>query len=158
MALVHECLYQSKDLAKINFNEYIRNLTDSLFHAYEVNSTTIKPSIDVDDISLGVTAAIPCGLIINELVSNSLKHAFPGGGPGEISIELRAIDDDQAKLRVRDNGVGFPINQDFSRLDSLGLQLISTLTEQLGGTIELHNNGGTEFEITFPQVQANNHG
>ena len=118
----------------------------------------LKLKTDVDDILMGVDIAIPCGVIVNELVANSLKHAFPGGGPGEISIELRALEDDQAKLRVRDNGVGFPISQDFSRLESLGLQLISTLTEQLGGTIELRNNGGTEFEITFPQVQANNHG
>jgi two-component sensor histidine kinase len=148
MALVHERLYQSQDLARIDFAEYTRSLANHLFRSYGVNTNVIRLKISVDDVSLGIDKAIPCGLIINELVSNSLKHGFLGGREGEIRIELRA-DDGQFTLMVSDNGIGFPKGVDFRNPKSLGLQLVNTLVEQLEGTIKLDRSGETAFEITF---------
>ncbi|WP_455392107.1 PAS domain S-box protein [[Eubacterium] cellulosolvens] len=149
MALIHEKLYQSKDFAHIDFNVYIKDLINSLFRFYGVNINKIKPKIEVDGISLGIDAGIPCGLIINELVSNSLKHAFKNGTRGEIQIELRQESDDYIALIVGDNGSGFPKDIDFRKTETLGLQLVNTLVDQLGGTIELDSNGRTEFKIIF---------
>jgi len=153
MALVHERLYQSQDLARIDFAEYVRNLASYLFRSYDVNTNVIQLKIKVDDVFLGVDTAIPCGLMINELVSNSLKHAFPDGKEGEIGIELCADDEGQFTLMVRDNGVGFPQDLDFQNTKSLGLQLVNTLAAQLEGTIELDRSGGTAFEMTFTELK-----
>ena len=98
---------------------------------------------------LDVEKALPCGLIVNELVSNALKHAFPAERQGEIRIELRPDETDRVTLRVSDSGVGFPPGVDFRQTTSLGLRLVNTLTEQLAGTIELQNSGGAAFEIRF---------
>jgi two-component sensor histidine kinase len=152
MALVHEQLYQSKDLARIDFAEYIRDLTEYLFHSYGANWKAITPKIHVDDVPLSVDTAIPCGLIINELVSNSLKHAFPAAKArsqqGEILVALHS---NNAKLTliVSDNGVGFPKDLDFLNTETLGLRLVNMLNRQLKGTIELDRSGGTAFKITF---------
>jgi PAS domain S-box-containing protein len=148
MSLVHERLYQSQDLARVDFAEYVRNLANHLFRSYGGNTNVIQLRLNVNDVFLGVDTAIPCGLIINELVSNSLKHAFPEGRAGEIRIELRA-DDGQLTLMVSDNGVGFLEDLDFRDTASLGLQLVNMLVEQLEGTIELDRSGGTAFKITF---------
>jgi PAS domain S-box-containing protein len=153
MALVHERLYQSPDLTRIDFAEYVRSLANHLFRSYGVNTNVIKLKINVDDVFLGVDTAIPCGLIINELVSNSLKHAFPDGGEGEVRIELRA-DDGQLMLMVSDNGVGFPQDLDFRDTGSLGLQLVNTLVEQIEGTIELDRSDGTAFRIAFAELKS----
>ena len=168
MALVHERLYQSPDLARVDFAGYVRSLANYLLRSYGVNPNVIKLKIHLDNVLLGVDTAIPCGLIINELVSNSLKHAFPappfipparGGerGGGEIRIELRA-DDGQFTLMVSDNGVGFPRDLDFRDAGSLGLQLVNTLVEQLEGTIELDRSGGTTFKITFAELKRKEFG
>ena len=149
MALVHEQLYQSKDLAKIDFAEYIQNLTAHLFRSYGVNSGVITLQIDVKDVSLDADTAIPAGLIITELVSNALKYAFPPGQEGDIRIDCRAETDGKVALMVRDNGVGFPKEVDFRKTESLGLQLVSTLTNQLKGTIELDGSAGTAFTMMF---------
>jgi PAS domain S-box-containing protein len=150
MALVHEYLYQSQNLARIDFTEYIRNLASYLFRSYEVDPDAIQLRINVkDDISLSIDKAIPCGLILNELLSNSLKYAFPEGREGEITIDLR-LKNDKHTLIVSDNGVGFPKDLDFRNTESLGLQLVVDLTEQIDGSIELRRNGGTKFLITFP--------
>jgi len=149
MALVHEKLYQSKDLAKINFEKYIRNLTNHLFRAYRTNSNAIKLKINVNDVSLSIDTAIPCGLIINELVSNSLKYAFTEGREGEIRIDLHSDGANKFRLIVSDNGAGFPKDLDFRNSPSLGLQLVNSLTNQLDGTIKLDGSSGTEFKITF---------
>jgi two-component sensor histidine kinase len=106
----------------------------------------------VDHITFGVDTAIPCGLIVHELVANALKHAFPGGKPGEIHLDLRADENGRYTLRVRDNGVGFPEDVDFRRVESLGLRLVNMLTQQLDGVIELQRNGGTTFTITFAEL------
>ncbi|HIE26267.1 TPA: PAS domain S-box protein [Candidatus Poribacteria bacterium] len=148
MALIHEKLYQSENLANIDFTDYIEDLAHSLFHAY-AGRGKIALKIDVEDISLSIDSAIPCGLILNELVSNSLQHAFPGEQKGEIKIVLRSIEND-IELIVSDNGIGMPDNLDFRNTESLGLQLATTLAEnQLQGKIELDRTEGTEFRITF---------
>jgi two-component sensor histidine kinase len=157
MVLVHERLYQSPDLARIDFAEYIQSLANYLFRSYGVNTNAIKLKTNVHDVFLGVDTAIPCGLILNELVSNALKHAFPDGRAGEIRIELRA-DDGQLMLVVSDNGVGFPEDLGFRDTASLGLQLVSTLVDQLEGTIELDRSGGTTFKITFAEPRCKERG
>lgn len=149
MALIHEKLYQSDDLARVDFSEYISNLAAYLFRSYEVNSGAVSLNVEADDVLLGVDTAIPCGLIINELVSNSLKHAFPGGGDGSINIRLRPAGRERLTLTVADDGVGLPPDFDVRNTPSLGLQLVNTLARQLGGAVEVNNGAGVEFKITF---------
>jgi two-component sensor histidine kinase/CheY-like chemotaxis protein len=152
MALIHDKLYQFRDLGKIDLAGYIRELATDLFHSYGVKPDGIKLKIDAHEVLLGVDTAIPCGLIINELVSNSLKHAFPDGKEGEIHIELRKNNDHTLTLVVCDNGLGFPKDLDFRNTETLGLQLVIALVKQLKGTIELDRSGGTEVKITFAEV------
>jgi two-component sensor histidine kinase/putative methionine-R-sulfoxide reductase with GAF domain len=151
MALIHEKLYQSQDLVKIDFAEYVRNLATYLFRSYRVNPGAITLKRNVDDVSLGIDTAIPCGLIINELVSNSLKHAFPASKEGEIHIAFHSDKDNQFTLIVSDNGAGLPRDLDFRNTESLGLQLVNLLVHQLEGTVELDRSGGTTFRITFAE-------
>ena len=151
MALVHEQLYQSEDLARIDFGEYVRRLAAHLFRAYGIRSDGIKLTVDVVDTLLGIDQAVPCGLIINELLSNALKHAFPPGpGPtAEIAVSSGPDAASRLTLTVRDNGVGFPEALDFRATMSLGLQLVNTLVRQLGADITLDRSAGTEFRITL---------
>ena len=149
MVLVHEKLYQSESLANIDFGRYIRGLASTLFRTYGFTSK-ISLLIDVEDVSLSIDSAIPCGLIINELVSNSLKYAFPESKEGEIKITLRLTNENEIELIVGDNGVGIPENVDFRNTESFGLQLVTTLAEdQLESNIELSRTEGTEFRIKF---------
>ncbi|MGH7454134.1 MAG: ATP-binding protein, partial [bacterium] len=136
-----------KDLARIDFADYIRHLTAHLLRSYSVHSHGVNLKVNVDKILLDIDTAIPCGLIINELVSNSLKHAFPRGTAGEIRIDLHENPDGKMVLMVGDNGAGLPSEIDFRNTESLGLQLVSTLTDQLDGTLELDRNQGTTFKI-----------
>lgn len=149
MALIHEKLYESKDLARVDFAEYIQDLAANLFYSYEVGSQAIALNVNVVNVLLGIDAAIPCGLIINELVTNSLKYAFLSGKNGEISIEMHWIDEEKLLVRVRDNGVGLPKDLDVEKTESLGWQLVMTLTNQLEGTLEVHteSNNGTEVKL-----------
>jgi two-component sensor histidine kinase len=149
MTLIHEKLYRSKDLAHIDLPEYIQNLSSNLFRSYNSGSVTLKTQID--DILLGIDTAIPCGLIINELVSNSLKHAFPEHR-GEITVSL-LWNDPNYTLMVKDTGKGFPADVDFRNTESLGLQLVCTLTEQLSGEIVLDRSNGTAWSITFQELK-----
>lgn len=151
MALIHEKLYQSKNLAQIEFAEYIQELVDSLLSSYEGNLNTIALKINIDKVCLGIDAAIPCGLIINELVLNSFKHAFPAGKSGEIRIDFQVENENKYTLTISDNGIGFPPDLDFRNTESLGLQLVNALTNQLGGTIELNGSVGAEFKLTFEE-------
>jgi two-component sensor histidine kinase len=152
MALIHERLYRAQDLAKVDFAEYIQSLARDVFRSYRTHATGIALRVNVEDVFLGVDTAIPCGLMINELVSNALKYAFPDGRGGEICVELFS-DNGQFTLAVRDNGVGFPKDLDFRNTESLGLKLVVTLVKQLKGTIALHRDGGTAFEIKFAAVE-----
>jgi PAS domain S-box-containing protein len=151
MALVHENLYQSKDLAEIKFGVYIRKVTNSLFSSYEIYRGRIAMEINAEDVSIGVDTAIPCGLIVNELVSNSLKHAFPGDRRGKIRIAFRSIDRNEFLLTVGDNGAGFPEGLDFRDTKTMGMRLVNLLTKQLHGEIELNRAEGTEFKIMFKE-------
>lgn len=150
MALIHEKLYYSENLANIDSREYIQTLVHSLFQSYGVSMSRISLQLNVEDVSLDIDTAIPCGLIINELVSNSLKHAFPER-KGEICVGLHTVNGD-IELVVSDNGIGIPEDVDFSDTQSLGLHLVSVLAEgQLRGEITLSRTKGTEFRITFSE-------
>lgn len=149
MALLHESLYQSNNLARIDFPEYIRRLAEHLFRSYGVVADRIHLRTDLDALYLGMDAAVPCGLIINELVSNSLKYAFPDGREGEVRIELREPLEGMARLIVADNGIGLKSEIDWVTARSLGLRLVRTLAEQLGAKIEVQSHAGTEVRLTF---------
>lgn len=149
MALIHERLYQSQDLARIDLAEYIRDLAAHLIRSYKDSSERVALKVDAEGGFLNIDIAVPCGLILNELVSNALKHAFPDARTGEIHVELYADHDHQFIFRVSDNGVGLPQDLDFQNTQSLGLQLVNMLVSQLDGTIELNRGLGTEFKIRF---------
>jgi PAS domain S-box-containing protein len=154
MSLVHEKLYQSKDLSTIDFKEYIKDIAKGLFLSYGANKGKILLVMDINNISLNINTAIPCGLIINELVTNSLKHAFPEGKEGEIKISVHSMNENTIELVVGDNGIGIPEDVDFKTTESLGLQLVTMLSEnQLHGKIILDRSQGTEFSITFKEVK-----
>ncbi|GAB1544422.1 hypothetical protein NUACC21_70980 [Scytonema sp. NUACC21] len=154
MALIHEKLYQSKDLLRIDFAEYIRELATNLLSLYSARTQPITLKINAQDIWLNIDTAIPCGLIINELVLNSLKHAFnPTIKKPQISLTIHSINSDKFRLIISDNGIGFPKDIDFQDTESLGLQLVCTFTEQLEGTIILDNSQGTKFIIEFIEVK-----
>lgn len=149
MTLIHQKLYQSKDMASVGFAEYVRDLTDALFISYGADPKVINLTLSIDDGFVGIDTAIPCGLIINELVSNSLKYAFPNGRQGSIGISMRRTEGNLVNLAVKDDGVGLPKDLDYRNTDTLGLQLVATLVEQLEGNIQLDRERGTEFTITF---------
>jgi PAS domain S-box-containing protein len=151
MSLIHEKLYGSEDLAHIDFSEYVGVLVKELGSIY--NRPDVAFSVDMPGIFLDINTGIPCGLIINELVSNSLKHAFPEGGKGKIIVGLRDDREGRYVLTVEDDGAGFPADLDFRDTSSLGMQLVTTLTTQIKGTIELSTGHGTTFTITFPIPQ-----
>ena len=150
MALIHERLYQSTDLKRIDFGDYIGTLANDLYNTYVMDTRLIKLNIDVDDIRLDINTSIPLGLILNELVTNSLKHAFSQGESGEIDIKFH-MRDKKYFLEVKDNGIGFPNDIDYENTDSLGLRLVTNLTEQIDGEIEFNNTSGTSFKIIFKE-------
>jgi two-component sensor histidine kinase len=150
MALIHETLYQSKDLSRINFAEYLKKLVAHVSRSYRLRPDAVKIHVNVDDVSLPIDTAVPCGLIINELASNSLKYAFPAETKGEINITFGRANA-QYVLCVSDTGVGLPADFDPERGTSLGMKLVRMLTNQLCGELQCRNGVGTTFEITFPE-------
>ena len=150
MALIHETLYQSKDLSRINFAEYLQKLVAHVSRSYRLRPEAVRVNINVNNVSLPIDMAVPCGLIINELASNSLKYAFPEDKRGEINITFGQADA-QYILCVSDTGVGLPDGFDPERGKSLGMKLVRMLTEQLCGELECRNGVGTTFEIKFPE-------
>jgi PAS domain S-box-containing protein len=154
MALIHEKLYQSKDLSSINFTEYVQNLAKEIFRSYGINHHIVRLQIDVVDLLLTIDLAIPCGLIINEVISNSLKYAFPGNIQGTIFVDLQLDRANNYILTVGDDGIGLPENFDYRNTKSLGLRLVCNLTEQLDGELELKQAKGTLFQITFPSKKG----
>ena len=150
MALIHEKLYSSQKPNSIDFADYLRQLTGHLLRSYGARSASVKLEVIAESLMLDVSQAIPGGLIVNELVTNSLKHGFSGDkADGMVVVELRPLNGNKVELKVRDNGVGFPENLDFQNIGSLGLQIVAMLTKQIDGSIELSRTGGTEFRITF---------
>lgn len=152
MATIYENLYLSKDLTKINFNHYIQSLLQGLFYSHTAKEGQIIPLIEVEDIMLNIETAIPCGLIISELISNSLKHAFPEGKKGNIRIALRPRGNEY-ELLISDNGIGIPENIDFKNTNTLGFKLINNLVSQIDGKITLDKSHGTKFKITFRELK-----
>lgn len=155
MAFIHESLYQNKDFSNINFSEYLVMLAKNLLHSYGMLENRIRLVLDVEKVALNLDLSIPCGLIVNEIISNALKYAFPGEREGVISIELK-LKGDKLYLVIGDNGVGLPPELDFRNTESLGLQLVVTLVEQLNGEIDVDLSNGTKFLINFTFNTAKN--
>jgi two-component sensor histidine kinase/putative methionine-R-sulfoxide reductase with GAF domain len=156
MALIHEQLYQSRDLSKIDFGDYIRALGEYLLQSYGAKPNAISLKVSVENVLLDVDTAVTCGLIINELVSNSLKHAFSDGRKGEILIGLKSNSNGRHKsaglrytLIIKDNGVGIRKDFDLRKPESLGLQLVDGLVRQLRGKVVFNGRGGAAFKIVF---------
>jgi len=148
MAIVHENLYQTGNFAEVNVAEYLKKLTENIYSSYGVDMDLIKMDINAQDLFLDINTAIPCFLIINELITNCIKHAFPDGRPGKIIIDFKKVNDKHI-MRIRDNGVGLPDDLNIKKTNTLGMQLITSLTAQLDGELEVKSNNGTEFEIIF---------
>ncbi len=148
MALVHQKLYQSKDFSEIDFSEYLKQLTEHLLHVFKSRQGDIKIAVEAANVNLSIDLAIPCGLILNELISNSLKYAFPPGNKGIITIKFK-YQESGYEIIVSDNGIGFPEDINYRDTKSLGLQLVNTLVGQIEGTITMKVSSGTEFTIQF---------
>jgi len=149
MALVHEKLYQSADLARIDFAEYVGSLLGYLWRAHGPAVASVRLSLDLEPVTLPVDIAVPCGLILNELAGNSLKHAFPDQVGGEVVVSLKGATNGLVSLAVRDSGVGLPEGFDWRQAHSLGLRLVQMLARQLDATVEVSSGEGTGFEVTF---------
>jgi PAS domain S-box-containing protein len=149
MALIHDMLYKTKDFAGIDFNQYLQGLIRHLVNTYLIDAKDIKIHVRVDKVYLDLNTAVPCGLILNELVTNSLKHAFPSGRKGEVTVELRSTETNKTRMSVSDNGIGLPDDFNFNNPQSLGLMLVKDLVRQLNGKIEYTSENGASFIITF---------
>jgi two-component sensor histidine kinase len=149
MALIHQKLYASPDLARIDFRDYLQTLLNSLFDSYRVLPGAVMLQTEVARAWLSIDTAVPCGLIVNELVSNALKHAFPDGRRGCICVRLENLNENTLRLSVEDDGIGLPTGLDYRHTESLGLQLAVTLTNQLDGTMAVDSSRGAAFHITF---------
>jgi two-component sensor histidine kinase len=149
MALVHEKLYQSNNLALVEFDEYVRSLLNYLWRAHRNSEVIIQLAMDLEPAALSVETAVPCGLILNELAVNALKHAFAGRTEGRVTVTLRRGADDRIQLGVRDDGIGLPEDLDWRQARSLGLRLVQMLARQLDGSVEATTDGGTTFIFTF---------
>ncbi len=153
MALVHERLYRSDDLESIDFSDYTRTLINQLRRTYSATSKNVAIEMNIEDINLNVETGIPCGLMITEMASNSFKYAFPDDRKGTIFITLASTNGGYM-LRVADDGVGLPDDFDFASTDSLGMQLVNTLVDQLDGTIDIDSSDGTKFTVEFQEQKS----
>jgi two-component sensor histidine kinase len=149
MSLVHEKLYQNKDLGFVEFSEYIRSLAISIFASFNVNTSIIKLNMNIKAVPMNVDLAVPCGLIINEIITNSIKHAFPNNREGEIYIEVSENSDKELLLIISDDGVGFKDGFDMFKSETMGFKMLLALIEQIDGKIELFKDKGTLFKITL---------
>ncbi|MBZ2166507.1 PAS domain-containing sensor histidine kinase [Methanobacterium spitsbergense] len=152
MAMIHEKIYQSNDLEEINFADYIQSLISNLFYTYNIDKNLVKSTFKIENITLNMETAVPCGLIISELISNSLKYAFPNKMHGDITVSLKSIEDTY-ELMIKDNGIGLPEGLDLNNLESLGLLLVKVLTEQIEGELIINSENGTEFKIRFKELE-----
>jgi two-component sensor histidine kinase len=149
MGLIHEKLYQSSDLRNVNLAEYIKSLSTQLFKSYRSHISNVRLEMDVPEIKLDIDTLVPCGLILNELITNALKHAFPEGIGGTLYVEVKDLGDRNYRLTVKDDGVGLPEDFNLEKSKGLGGMIVSSLTDQLRGEVVYNTNGGTEFNITF---------
>ena len=148
MASIHTQLYQSQDLNRVDFGLFIRDLVGNISQSYGRVESPVEIQVDADEIRLGIDASIPCGLILNELVANALKHAFPEGKEGKINIRMR-LEDNRVTITVQDNGIGFPEPLDLTNVKSMGLRLVNILVRQMNGDINMRVDGGTTWTVTF---------
>ncbi len=148
MSFIHESLYQTKDFAHIEFTDYILSLSKNLIHSYSITTGSIILNTDLEPVFLSLDQAIPCGLIANELISNALKYAFPDRSKGMISVRIRE-ENEKIRIEIGDNGIGLPKDMDYKNSDSLGLQLVHSLIDQLDATIKVNTDKGTNYLITF---------
>jgi PAS domain S-box-containing protein len=148
MALVHERLYRSENLARINFGEYLDTVTTEIARLHARGP--VRTSTSVAAIDLEINQAIPCGLIVNELVTNAFKHAFPSGRGGTVHVSFRRVDMKSVELKVEDDGIGFPVDHDVRGRTSMGMMLVTSLAEQIGGTLGIKSRQGACFTLTFP--------
>lgn len=149
MALIHQALYESKDFGRVDIGNFLDALVPNLISSYSVDPGHIALRIDAAEVSLPIGAAVPCGLVVNELVTNALKHAFPGGRRGRINVELSREPENQVVLVVSDNGVGIPDDLNLMKSNTLGLQLVTLLADQLGADITMHRSNPTRFMLRF---------
>ncbi len=149
MAFIHESLYQADNFSNINFSDYVVNLLQNLMQSYSKLNQTVKLNVDLQTVFLNLDTAIPCGLIINEIISNALKYAFADNKEGDEITIMMKMEGKNIKLAVGDNGVGLPQNIDYRNTESLGLQLVVTLVGQLNGSVALDNTNGTKYTIQF---------
>lgn len=149
MALIHQTLYQSRDFSGVDFGHFLDNLAPILSASYGIDQHRIALAIDTVDVLLPLNVAIPCGLFVNELVTNSLKHAFPNGRSGEVRIRLETDGDDYVRLVISDDGVGIPGSVDFEKTTSLGLTLVALLAEQVDGELKVNRENPTQFVLRF---------
>ncbi len=152
MTIIHKQFYQSEFLSRIDIKNYAEQLTQQLFYIYGINQDSISFSVISDKIELDMETALPCGLIINEIISNSIKHAFKGIIKPEIILDFKKTEDDRYVLNIKDNGIGFNNAVNFKNAESMGLQLINTLVNQLDGQIRLNSENGTEYTLTFSSL------
>ena len=152
MALIHEKLYTTKDFTKVSFDSYLKELSQNIISSYELKNTRINYSFDLDEVYLTLDQAIPCGLIINELISNILKYAFEGKKEGNIFIKLKE-EEKRINIELNDDGVGIPDVINIKETETLGLQLVNTLVEQLKGELELKREKGSSFSINFNRFE-----
>ena len=150
MALIHEKLYQSKTLAKVEMESYIKELSRTLLFTYNSKRVDIRINTFIDNVFLDINSAVPCGLIINEIISNACKHAFVGRETGIIEIHFSKIEK-QFNLEMKDNGIGLPINTNFSDFKSLGMSLVHALAAQLGAQLEIKTTNGLSFSLSFTE-------
>jgi two-component sensor histidine kinase len=151
MAVIHEALYRSDDLARIDFADYVRQVGDHLLKTYRLDSQHIALTVTASDVRLDTGSAIYCGLIANELISNAIQHAFPDGRAGEIQVGLESGQAGELTLSVTDTGVGLPASLEIPAADTFGLQLVNMLVKQLDGTIEIDRENGTAIRVAFNQ-------
>ncbi len=156
MAIIHERLYQSKQLNQINLGEYLQDLVNALIQSYNIDAKQIEVQLHADPIYINIETATPCGLIVNELVTNIIKYAFPDRRLGKVSIECRTTPDAKILLAVCDNGVGIPDRVDFNNPSSLGLRIITNLARQLRATLDLDRSNGTRLSLQFSEVADQN--
>ena len=149
----HQTLYQSNDFASVDFSGFLDVLIPTLLDTYGFSEKKIDLKINAGQVNLPINSAIPCGLLINELITNAIKHAFPVAQQGEIEVRLSRLSKDMIELVISDNGVGIPETLDFNSVDTLGLRLVTLLSQQLDGTLTINRHNPTRYSIAFPITQ-----
>jgi two-component sensor histidine kinase len=150
MALIHQTLYQSKDFARVDFDSFLKSLVSNLITSYGAPPNHIAVSTDASEVLLPISIAVPCGLVVNELITNAFKHAFPDGRSGHVIVTMREEPEGQVVLSVSDDGVGMPEDFDIAHTATLGLQLVGLLADQLRADVRIHRLNPTSFELRLP--------